>query len=281
MPFSAKRLFFTFILGLTGLTNAYAGDRILATGGVTQIEGSAGGGLVPWGVLHGTTSDNGLGITAAASRAGIDDYTLDVKGVALNLYNRLEISFARQHLALDTLGGKLEQDIIGAKARLFGDVLYHPWGQWSLGVQHKRLDDFSLPRAVGARDDSGTDIYLAGSKLFFDAVAGRNLLLNTTLRSTQANQGGLLGFGGDLNDSRELVVEGSLGIFVTPRWLAGFEYRQKPDQLSFAEEEEWKDVFVAFVPNKHLSLTAAWIDLGSIAGLDDQQGGYLSLQVAY
>nr|WP_297458779.1 DUF3034 family protein [uncultured Halomonas sp.] len=272
-------LFLALLCG--AFAQAHAGDRLLATGGVTQIEGAAGGGLVPWGVLTGTASDNGVGASAAISRVGVDDYTLDVKGVAINAYNRLELSFARQRLVLDALGGELEQDIVGAKVRLFGDVLYHPWGQWSLGIQYKRLDDFSLPRAVGARDDSGIDVYLAGSKLFFAALAGRNVLLNATLRSTRANQGGLLGFGGDRDASRELVAEASLGIFITPHWLAGIEYRQKPDALSFAEEDDWKDIFVAFVPSKHVSLTAAWVDLGSIAGLDDQQGVYLSLQAAY
>lgn len=277
-----KRRFMLLLALLSGaLGHAHAGDRLLATGGVTQVEGAAGGGLVPWGVLTSTTSDNGVGASAVISRVSVDDYTLDIKGVAINAYNRLELSYARQRLRLETLGGKLEQDILGAKARLFGDVLYHPWGQWSLGVQYKRLEDFSLPRAVGAKDDNGIDVYLAGSKLFFAALAGRNVLLNTTLRSTRANQAGLLGFGGDRNESREWVIETSLGVFITPHWIAGVEYRQKPDALAFAREDDWKDVFVAYVPSKHLSLTAAWVDLGSIAGLDDQQGMYLSLQAAY
>lgn len=281
MPMNYQRLItLVSLLGAVSL-DAHAGDRLLATGGVTQIEGAAGGGLVPWGVLTSTTSDNGVGASAALTRASVDDYTLDVKGLAINAYNRLEFSLARQRLSLDTLGGELEQDILGAKARLFGDVLYHPWGQWSLGVQYKRLDDATLPTAVGAEDDSGTDVYLAGSKLFFAALAGRNVLLNATLRSTRANQGGLLGFGGDRDNARHWVAETSLGVFVTPRWLAGAEYRQKPDALSFAEEDDWWDLFVAFVPNKHVSLTAAWVDLGSIAGLDNQQGAYLSLQAAY
>ncbi|OYW32390.1 MAG: hypothetical protein B7Z51_03330, partial [Methyloversatilis sp. 12-65-5] len=31
----------------------HAGDRLIATGGVTQIEGAAGGGLNPWAVIAG------------------------------------------------------------------------------------------------------------------------------------------------------------------------------------------------------------------------------------
>ena len=57
----------------------------------------------------------------------------------------------------------------------------------------------------------------------------------------------------------------------------GIEYRQKPDNLSFAREEDWNDVFIAWFPNKHINVTAAWADLGDIAGVKDQQGWYLSL----
>ncbi|WP_240724836.1 DUF3034 family protein [Onishia niordana] len=259
---------------------AQAGSRLLATGGVTQIEGAAGGGLSPWAVLAGTASDGEISTTASITQAQVDDYSLGMAGVAGNFYNRLEVSLARQRFDLDTLGGRLEQDIFGAKLRLYGDPLYNTWGSWSLGVQRKRMVDGDLANALGARDTQGTDIYLATSKLWFAAMGGRNLLTNLTLRSTRANQGGLLGFGGDEKSARSLVVEGSLGLMLAPSWVVGVEYRQKPDNLGVAAESHWRDVYVAHFFNKHVSLTGAWLDLGDIAGLADQQGGYLSLQVA-
>lgn len=262
-------------------SSALAGSRLLATGGVSAIEGAAGGGLSPWAVLAGTASEGEWAVTANRGAARLDDFRLDVSGVAANWQDRVEVSFARQRLGLDTLGGKLEQDIHGLKVRLFGDVLYHPLGTWSAGVQHKRLEDGSLARAVGARDTQGNDIYLAASKFYFDAVAGRNLLVNLTFRSTRANQGGLLGFGGDEKDGRSMVAEGSLGLFLTPSWVVGMEFRQKPDNLGFAPEDHWRDVYTAYFFNKHLSLTGAWLDLGGIAGLEEQRGGYLSLQAAF
>ncbi|MAX33457.1 MAG: hypothetical protein CME72_10395 [Halomonadaceae bacterium] len=259
---------------------AQAGSRLLATGGVTQIEGAAGGGLSPWGVLTGTASGDEYAATASVSQARVDDYSLGVIGIAGNIQDRLELSLARQRLDLDTLGGRLEQDVFGAKLRLYGDPLYDTWGTWSLGVQHKRMVDGELAKALGAKDTAGTDLYLATSKLWFAAVGGRNLLTNLTLRSTRANQGGLLGFGGDQKTSRSLVVEGSLGLMLAPDWVVGVEYRQKPDNLGVAAENDWRDLYVAHFFNKHVSLTGAWLDLGDIAGLADQQGGYLSLQVA-
>lgn len=265
---------------LLAATPSVAGSRILGTGAVSAIEGAAGGGLSPWAVLSSTASDDEIGVTAAATRAWVDDYQLTVTGASVNLHDRMEFSIARQTFELSTLGGELEQDIYGAKVRLFGDVLYHPLGVWSAGVMHKRLVDGTVPTALGADDVNGTDAYLSASKLLFNAFLGRNVLINGTLRNTSANQGGLLGFGGD-QGGRAWMAEGSVGVFVTPNWVVGTEYRQKPDNLSAADEEDWQSVYSAYFFNKHVSLTGAWLDLGDIAGLPSQRGGYLSLQAAF
>ena len=276
----------TLLLMSSMAAQAEPGSRLWATGGVTTIEGSAGGGLVPMAVLSGYASDTEWGGSVALSHAPVDDYTLDVMAASLNYHSRIELSVARQTLDLDTLGAALnqddlQQDIFSAKIRLYGDVLYNRFGQWSLGIQHKRNRTFDVPSAVGAKDDSGTDVYLAGSKVFLSALFDRNILVNGLVRGTKANQGGLLGFGGDRNNSYEAVFEGSAGLFFNRSWLAGVEYRQKPDNLGFAEEDDWYDVFVAWVPSRSLSVTAAWVNLGSVAGLDDQQGAYLSIQGSF
>lgn len=276
------------LAGLALATPALAdpGSRLWATGGVTTIEGSAGGGLVPWALLAGYASDQEWGGTVTLSRAEVDDFTLNVTGAALNWRNRVEVSVARQTLDLDTLGAalgedELSQDIFGVKARLFGDVLYSDYGQWSLGLQHKRQRDFDIPEAIGAKDDQGTDLYLSASKLFFAAVLDRNLLVNATVRGTRANQGGLLGFGGDRNNGYQAMLETSVGLLLNRSWIIGAEYRHKPDNLGFATEDDWWDGFVAWVPDRRFSVTAAWTDLGDIAGLEDQRGLYLSLQGSF
>ncbi|WP_339803539.1 DUF3034 family protein [uncultured Marinobacter sp.] len=274
------------LLTVTFQVSADPGSRIWATGGVTTIEGSAGGGLVPWALMAGYASDDEWGGTLNLSRAEFDDYTLSVAGAAVNWNNRIELSIARQTLDLDTLGAalaedELNQDIFGLKVRLFGDLLYTDYGQWSLGLQHKRQRNFTVPDAIGARSQQGTDVYLAGSKLFFAAILDRNLLVNATLRGTKANQGGLLGFGGDRNNSYEAMFETSVGLFLNRSWLLGAEYRQKPDNLDFASEDDWWDLFVAWVPDRRLSVTAAWVSLGDVAGLEDQRGLYLSLQGSF
>lgn len=264
---------------------ARAGDgRLLATGGASAVEGSAGGGLVPWAVLSGYATREQVGATAFVTRLNLPDYRLDAHGAAFTWHNRLELSVARDRFDLGTLGqaigmpgAALRQDVFGAKLRLAGDAVYGPLPQISLGVQHKHNLDFAIPKLVGARRDRGTDVYLSATQVLLAGAAGYNLLWNVTLRSTDANQFGLLGFGGD-RGGRRLVGEGSLALLLDPHVAVGAEYRQKPDHLSFAREDNASDLFVAWFPSKHVSLVAAYVSLGSIAGLRDQRGWYLSLQ---
>jgi len=77
------------------------------------------------------------------------------------------------------------------------------------------------------------------------------------------------------------MLEGSVGLFLNRQWLVGGEYRQKPDNLGFAAEDDWWDVFVAWVPDRRLAVTAALVNLGDVATLEDQQGFYLSLQGSF
>lgn len=273
------------LLCLTMPALAHAGDgRLLATGGASMVEGSAGGGLVPWAVLSGYATREQVGATAFVTRLHLPDYRLDAHGAAFTWHNRLELSVARDRFDLGTLGkaigmpgAALRQDVFGAKLRLAGDAVYGPLPQISLGVQHKHNLDFAIPRLVGARRDRGTDLYLSATQVLLAGAAGYNLLWNVTLRSTDANQFGLLGFGGD-RGGRRLVGEGSLALLLDPHVAVGAEYRQKPDHLSFAREDNAADLFVAWFPSKHVSLVAAYVSLGSIAGLRDQRGWYLSLQ---
>lgn len=268
---------------------ASAGDgRLLATGGATQVEGSAGGGIVPWAVLSGYGTAGQHGGTAFATRVDTGDYALTSYGAAYAWDNRLELSYARQRFELGELQrrlslptGRFDAEVIGAKLRLGGDLVYTTMPQVALGVQYKRQLDFAIPRAVGARDDRGIDVYLSASKLFLAAVDDRHMLLNATVRSTRANQAGLLGFGGDRKTGRSLVLETSAAVLLDPHWAVGVEYRQKPDNLGFAREDDWRDVFVAWFPNKHVAVVAAYADLGSIATLDRQRGAYLSLQASF
>lgn len=266
---------------LLGTVPTFAeGSRVVATGGGTMIEGSAGGGIVPWAVINGYGSSGEWSATAMATGVYVDDFTLKVIGASLSFDNRFELSVARQTFDLDTMSGELGQDIFGVKYKLAGELLYTAMPQITLGAQYKRVDDFTIPQAVGARDDWGLDVYVAASKVFFDAIAGRNVLLNGTVRATKANQTGLLGFGTQANYDYQFVLEASAAVLLTDNVALGIEYRQKPDELAFAREDDWQDVFLAWFINKHLSVVTAYANLGSIAGFEEQRGWYLSVEGA-
>jgi hypothetical protein len=263
-----------------------AGDRLLATGGVTQLEGSGGGGLVPWALITGLGTEQQIGGSGFCTDVAPSHFNLESCGLALGLYDRLELSVAREHLSLGSTapGSTLSQTILGAKLRLTGDAVIDQdslWPQLALGVQYKRNSEFdSIPRLLGARHEAGTDVYIAATKLWLAGPLGRTWLADLTLRETDANQLGLLGFGGDLG-GYHLEPEASLGMFLTDDIMAGAEDRRKPNNLSVFRENEFKDLFIAWWPIKYLSLTAAYASLGNIANQGGQRGIYASLQASW
>jgi hypothetical protein len=269
-----KTIFLIYALIIPGLVSA-ADGKLIATPGVSQIEGAAGGGLVPWAQLAGYASRDEIAVNAFVSRGTLDDYSLDVYGAQLNLYDRLEFSLAEQEFHVDALNLNIRQRVLGAKMRLYGDIVYSRFPQLSVGMQYKKLHDPLVANLLGAEDDSGTDYYIAASKLHLGAIAGLNWLWNLTGRYTEANEIGLLGFGGEGKD-HDWMLEASTAVLLGRHIAVGIEYRQKPDNLGL-REDDWKSAFIAWVPNKYLSLTAGYIDLGRVAGSDDQDGLYFSV----
>ncbi len=279
-----------YLLGLCLCAElAAAGEgRLLATGGATSLEGAAGGGITPWAVLAGYGERGEWGADVFATRVETGDYRLDVAGVAAAYGNRIELSYARQRFDLGTLArdlrlpdNSLSQDVLGLKLRLAGDLIYDRLPQIALGLQHKRQRDFLVPSLVGAQRREDSEGYLAASRLILGGAFGYNLLLNANLRYSRANELGLLGFGGDRRDRHSWLKEGSVAVLLDRHWAVGIEYREKPDNLSFAGESDWADLFVGYFPNKHLALVLAYARLGEIATLDHQDGVYLSVQGSF
>jgi len=280
---------FVYLLGLFFCSELLAGEgRLLATGGATSLEGAAGGGIMPWAVLAGYGERGEWGTDVFATRVETGDYRLDVAGVAAAYGNRIELSYARQRFDLGTLArdlnlpdNSLSMDTLGLKVRLAGDLIYDRLPQISLGLQHKRQRDFLVPSLVGAQRREDTEGYLAASRLILGGAFGYNLLLNANLRYSRANELGLLGFGGDRRDRHSWLKEGSVAVLLDRHWAVGIEYREKPDNLSFAGESDWADLFVGYFPNKNLALVLAYARLGEIATLDNQDGVYLSVQGSF
>jgi hypothetical protein len=263
-----------------------AGDRLEWTGAVTEVEGAAGGGLVPWALIGGLGTDEEVGASAFVTYVSTRDFALRTGGASVDVDNRLEVSVARQRFDADSVipGLTLGQDIVAVKVRLAGDAVFAP-DQWlpqiAMGAQWKRTLDFDeIPRAVGAARGEDVDLYISATKLYFAALAGRNVILDATLRRTRANQFGLLGFGGD-GSGYTLTPEVSAAIFLNDDLVLGAEYRDKPNNLSAFRENSAEDLFLAWAPMKNFTLTTAWTDLGRIAGKAPQRGVYISLWLGY
>jgi hypothetical protein len=201
--------------------------------------------------------------------------------------NRVEVSAAQTRFGLGKTvrGEEIRLNTLGVKLRLVGDAIYDQdtWlPQLSVGAQYKYNEDFNfIPKALGAKDRSGVDYYLAASKMFLGAANGYNLLVNANLHATKANQFGLLGFGGDIRDSYRIYPAVSAAVMLSDSFLVGTELRFKPDNLSGAEEKKAQDVFLTWFPHKNVSVTGAYIDLGTIATKENQTGWYLSGQINY
>mgnify|MGYP001570147449 FL=1 len=297
-------------LAATGLAHADTG-KLLLTGGVSTIAGSAGGGITPWAVIGTNATEGEVGAGAYLTHAATQDYALTGYGVAVGIHDRVELSLARQDfdaspsIALNgiapfgvTPGQHIKMDVVGVKVRVAGDAILDSdnWmPQIAVGLEHKRVHPGSLQPVLdflGTRTQ-GTDVYVSATKLLLD----KGLLLNATLRSTNANQNGLLGFGAAApgRKSRSLQPEFSVAYLLRKDLAVGAEYRFKPNNLqalgaaaglgAALREDDWKDIFIAWAPSKNLSLTLAWVDLGRIVpGITHgrkQTGYYLSAQVAF
>jgi Protein of unknown function (DUF3034) len=262
------------------------GGRLLLTGGVSQIEGSTGGGLTPWALIGGYGTRDEFGATAFVTGVNTRDFSLTSFGGQLAYGNRFEFSIARQSFNLNAVGAALglgrefsiRQTVVGAKVRLIGDAVLEQDSilpQIAVGAQYKKNDEAAVLGVLGARNDEGVDFYASATKI----ILSQGLLLNGTARLTKANQFGILGFGGPTDNSYELQAEGTVSMLLTRKVLVGVEFRTKPDKLGFKEDSAF-DAFVAFAPTRNVSITLAYVDLGNIA-LRSQRGAYASLQIGF
>lgn len=268
--------------------------KLLLTAGFNEADGAGGGGLVPFALITGYGSDRSYGANAHYTHAPLRDFEFTSYGVGFGLFDRVELTIARQDFeATDTAldGVSVSQDVFGLKVRVLGDAVYEQdtWiPQVAVGVQFKRHRGIEgagalvSPEQLGARDEDGTDYYVAATKVLLD----QSLLLNLQLRYTKANQLGLLGFGGDRDDSYSAEVGGSIGYLLTRKLAVGAEYRGKPHNLSVDDESGAWDAFVAWAPTRNVSVVAAYLNIGSVLApvtgvTSDQRGPYVSLQAGF
>jgi len=341
LPFAAH--------GAIGAASLFGQGRLLGTGAVTAVDGAAGGGINPWAVISGYGTNQQIGATAFYSHVLLNNYNMDAYGASVGIFNRIEISYARQSFSLGNTGQALDnriirtaaggsnpfgygggttsdaltafnllpaggpaffgdnyqlnQDIIGLKVRLFGDIVYDQnwWEpQVSVGVDfHHNEMPKNLAETLGVKRN-GVSYYLSATKVWLDGLFGLTTLANVNIDVTNANQQGLLGFGGVNGMGYSVEPAASVGVFLNRHVVLGAEYRSMPQNQLIApsgavangllvgnvadavsKTSAWKDVYVAWFPYKALSLTAAYVNLGTIATEKNQSGLYLSLTTSF
>jgi len=268
-----------------------------AQAAVTQVEGQAGGGIVPWALLSAGTP------TASFTWVDTGDYTLSTVALQAGIANWVELSYARitfdtgRHPSHDGLTGttlnpngewllgKVDVDVIGAKVRLL--EMSDSMPAVALGVQYKETNVTEEFLERMGDEDNGLDFYIAATKVI--PIGERKLLLNGTVRATKANQIGILGFESESEDGYEAEFETSIGVFLNEKTVVGLEYRMKPDNIDGLREDDWGDLFFAYFPTKNMAIVAAYAEFGDIAGAGhgakggnnfglDQRGLYLQVQ---
>jgi hypothetical protein len=282
---------------------------LVTTGAVTMVGGAAGGGIVPWALIGGYTTQDQVGGTAFYTHVFLRNYQLGTFGGLFAFSNRVEVSFAHQNFQLGstgaTLDGKifdalglpadtpesalphplqldnvdLKQDIIGVKVRLYGNAIYdqNSWiPQISAGYQYHHNENDSFVRTIGTRP-SGNEYYLAATKVWLNGIFGHYTMATATLDFTNAIQNGLLGFGGvgenGPKNGYHVEPEFAVGYWLNNHIVVGGEYRFMP---------KYQVVAPGYVPGygplgDALSKTSDWKD----AYIAYFPAKYLSLTLAY
>lgn len=320
----------------------YDDGKVWLTGGVVTTDGAGGGGAVPWATISGYETRDGINGGVHYTLAALSNYTLHSYGATWGFFDRLELSYTNSHLSVDlnnlstvalvgTLLGEgaelgtdpwnntIDLDVYGAKLRLFGDAVYNSHSlipQVAIGGFYKKNKNEELLKTLGAAKTKDWEAYVAATKIFFPI----STLINVTARYTNANQTGLVGFGGctgggnneTCEDKKELRWETSVAYLLNKNTAIGFEYQQHGDNLdgrsvsvggldlssltdllgipltdgladalTQKEESDWMDLFFAYAPNKNISFTLAYLMLGNITVAEDQRGFYASIHATF
>jgi hypothetical protein len=246
------------------MAHAFDMGGLITTGAVTAVGGAAGGGIVPWALIGGYTTQDQIGGTAFYTHVFLRNYQLSTYGGLFALSDRVEVSFAHQDFALGGTGGTLDgkiigalglpastpdsalppalqlqhanlnQDIIGVKIRLYGNAIYDQdtlIPQISAGYEYHRNENTSFVRAIGTRP-TGNEYYLAATKVWLNGLFGHYTTVTATLDFTNAIQNGLLGFGGvgfnGQKDGYHVEPEFAVGYWLNNNLVVGGEYRFMP-----------------------------------------------------
>ena len=178
-------------------------------------------------------------------------------GVATTLFKRLEVSYGYQNIAWEAhptfhknnLGAKL----LVLKENAF-DTKFVP--AFSIGTIYKNTSDKSLRDAgLATLRASGEDWYAVATKTVnFLPVP---VILSGGVLSTQEYVTGVLGF----SNKRKLTGFFNIDLVLPHGFVVGYEFKQGA-RFSNVQNTNYWDAHLAWIPNKNLTIIAAYTGTG-------------------
>ena len=130
--------------------------KLLLTGGVSSVEGAAGGGISPWAVIGSQATEGEVGVSAYASRAVTRDHGLSAYGVAVGIHDRGELAYARVNFDTRAVGAALGLNILlvtGLARAMFSNSRFDDFvgSLLLIGLVNLGYATYSLSLAMRAR----------------------------------------------------------------------------------------------------------------------------------
>ena len=202
-------------------------------------------------------------------------------GVATTVARRLEISYGYETVAWED-HPTFHKNNVGAKFLLLPensfDSKFVP--AVSVGTIYKTTSDKSVHELGFPLRTSGQDWYLVATKTIA-GVFPVPVILSGGLLSSQEFVTGVLGF----HDDRKLTGFANIDLVLPHGFVLGYEFKQGEQFSSYKNANYW-NVHAAWMPNKNLTLIAAYTNTASYTksgntrqGLGD--GFVLSAQYAF
>lgn len=192
---------------------------------------------------------NALAYPTTASKTEISSHyvnldnlgTVSTYNLSVGLKNNVELSATRITSAVT---GVSDQNLILGKWQFAPETKKSPAvAVWSI---YRDLVDGS----------SSADIGLSATKIV--NIGTRPLILDLGVRNTKAQGLGLFGFA----DDREWKLEGLVAYFVTPKFIAGTEFKQQ------VNGKTWKDIAFRYIVSDKWNIDAGIAYLGE--NIDNQ-----------
>ncbi|MBX6421936.1 MAG: DUF3034 family protein [Nevskia sp.] len=218
---------------------------------------------------------------------------------------------------IEPFNTQVVMNVVGLKIRVFGDAIYNSDNlipQVAIGGFYKWNANKELLHTLGASKRKDFEAYISATKIFFPI----STLISATGRYTSANQTGLVGFGGPDGNKRTFRGEFSVAYLLNKQTALGAEYAMHSNNLHditlgdtnvtgllnlvaaipvvkqvagstvsnlagtlSQHENDWKDIFFAYAPNKNLTFVFAYAMLGQIVLAPHNNGVYMSVQANF